>query len=57
VPVSCRVYGTVDKVVVEDNQAVKAGDPLVVVDPRDIQARLDQGEGRPAQGPCPGRGR
>jgi membrane fusion protein (multidrug efflux system) len=25
VPVSCRVYGTVDKVVVEDNQAVKAG--------------------------------
>ena len=42
VPVSCRVYGTVDKVLVEDNQAVKAGDPLVAVDPRDIQARLDQ---------------
>jgi membrane fusion protein (multidrug efflux system) len=49
VPVSCRVYGTVDKVVVEDNQAVKAGDPLVVVDPRDIQARLDQAKGALAQ--------
>jgi len=45
VPVSCRVYGTVDKVLVEDNQAVKAGDPLVAVDPRDIQARLDQTKG------------
>lgn len=42
VPISCRVYGTVDKVLVEDNQPVKAGDSLVVVDPRDIQARLDQ---------------
>jgi membrane fusion protein, multidrug efflux system len=42
VPVSCRVYGTVEKVLVEDNQAVKAGDPLVAVDPHDIQTRLDQ---------------
>jgi membrane fusion protein (multidrug efflux system) len=42
VPISCRVYGTVDKVLVEDNQAVKAGETLVVVDPRDLQARLDQ---------------
>ncbi|HJW71641.1 MAG TPA: HlyD family secretion protein [Geothrix sp.] len=42
VPVSCRVYGTVDKVLVEDNQAVKAGDTLVILDPRDIQAKLDQ---------------
>ncbi|MFN7958523.1 MAG: HlyD family secretion protein [Holophagaceae bacterium] len=49
VPVSCRVYGTVDKVLVEDNQAVKAGDPLVAVDPRDIQARLDQTRGTLAQ--------
>ena len=49
VPVSCRVYGTVDKVLVEDNQAVKTGDPLVVVDPRDIQARLDQARGALAQ--------
>jgi len=49
VPVSCRVYGTVDKVLVEDNQAVKAGDPLVAVDPRDIKARLDQTKGSLAQ--------
>ncbi|WP_275976291.1 HlyD family secretion protein [Geothrix alkalitolerans] len=49
VPVSCRVYGTVDKVLVEDNQAVKAGDPLVAVDPRDIQARLDQAKAALAQ--------
>jgi membrane fusion protein (multidrug efflux system) len=49
VPVSCRVYGTVDKVLVEDNQAVKAGDPLVAVDPRDIQARLDQARAALAQ--------
>ena len=49
VPVSCRVYGTVDKVLVEDNQAVKAGDPLVAVDPRDTQARLDQAKAALAQ--------
>jgi membrane fusion protein (multidrug efflux system) len=49
VPVSCRVYGTVDKVLVEDNQAVKAGDPLVAVDPRDIQARLEQAKASQAQ--------
>jgi len=49
VPVSCRVYGTVEKVLVEDNQAVKAGDPLLAVDPRDIQARLDQAKGSLAQ--------
>jgi membrane fusion protein (multidrug efflux system) len=49
VPVSCRVYGTVDKVLVEDNQAVKAGDTLVVVDPRDTQARLDQAKAALAQ--------
>ncbi len=49
VPVSCRIYGTVDKVLVEDNQAVKAGDPLVLVDPRDLQAKLDQAKGALAQ--------
>jgi membrane fusion protein (multidrug efflux system) len=42
VPVSCRVYGTVEKVLVADNQSVHTGDPLVIVDPRDIQTRLDQ---------------
>lgn len=49
VPVSCRVYGTVEKVLVEDNQAVKAGDTLALVDPRDIQTRLDQSKGSLAQ--------
>lgn len=42
VPVSARVYGSVEKVLVEDNQAVKAGDLLVTIDPRDTQARVDQ---------------
>jgi len=49
VPVSCRVYGTVDKVLVEDNQAVKAGDTLVAVDPRDTQAKLNQAKAALAQ--------
>lgn len=49
VPVSSRIYGTVEKVLVEDNQAVKTGDPLVVVDPRDIQARSGQGKAALAQ--------
>ena len=49
VPVSCRVYGTVDKVLVEDNQAVKAGDPLVTLDPNDVKTRLDQAKGAQAQ--------
>lgn len=49
VPISCRVYGTVEKVLVEDNQAVKAGDALVLVDPRDLQARLDQTKAAQAQ--------
>jgi membrane fusion protein, multidrug efflux system len=42
VPVSCRVYGSVEKIHVEDNQEVKAGDPLVTLDPRDLQAKVDQ---------------
>ncbi len=42
VPVACKIYGSVDKVWVEDNQAVKAGDALVTLDPRDLQAKVDQ---------------
>ena len=49
VPVSARVYGSVDRVAVEDNQAVKAGDLLVAIDPRDIQARVDQAKAALAQ--------
>src|SRR5436305_13876951 len=41
-PVSARVDGTIVKVYVEDNQAVKAGDPLVDLDPRDYQVALNE---------------
>src|SRR3989442_14164869 len=37
-----KVYGRVAQVLVEDNQAVKAGQVLVKIDPRDYQAALDQ---------------
>ena len=49
VPVSCKVNGSVEKVLVEDNQAVKAGDVLVQLDPRDLQARVDQARAALAQ--------
>ncbi len=49
VPVSARVYGSVEQVAVADNQAVKAGDLLVSIDPRDIQAKVDQAKATLAQ--------
>ncbi|NTV74474.1 MAG: HlyD family secretion protein [Holophaga sp.] len=49
VPVSCKVSGSVEKVLVQDNQAVKAGDVLVQLDPRDLQARVDQARAALAQ--------
>ncbi|WP_306600680.1 HlyD family secretion protein [Geothrix sp. 21YS21S-2] len=49
VPVSCKVNGSVEKVLVEDNQAVKAGDVLVQLDARDLQARVDQARAALAQ--------
>jgi len=45
VPVASKVYGTVAEVFVDDNQAVKAGQVLVRIDPRDYQARVDQAKG------------
>jgi membrane fusion protein, multidrug efflux system len=42
VPISAKVFGSVLDVPVNDNQAVKAGDVLVRIDPRDLQAKLDQ---------------
>jgi membrane fusion protein (multidrug efflux system) len=42
VPISAKVYGSVLEVPVNDNQQVKAGDVLVRIDPRDLQAKLDQ---------------
>jgi len=41
-PVSARISGNVLDVSVEDNQPVKAGQVLVKIDPRDLQARVDQ---------------
>jgi len=42
VPVSSKVYGSVEKILVDDNQPVKEGDLLVQLDPRDLQSRVDQ---------------
>jgi membrane fusion protein (multidrug efflux system) len=40
--ISARVAGTVDGVFVDDNQHVQKGQPLVLLDPRDLQVRVDQ---------------
>ncbi len=41
-PVSARVRGTVVEVLVADNAEVKAGAPLVRLDPRDLEVKVDQ---------------
>jgi membrane fusion protein, multidrug efflux system len=41
-PMASKVYGRVAQVMVEDNQAVKTGEALVKIDPRDYQAAVDQ---------------
>jgi len=43
-PISSKVPGQVASVAVDDNQAVKSGDLLVQIDPRDFQVRLDQAQ-------------
>lgn len=40
--VSTRVNGTVEKVLVDDNQHVKAGQLLVLLDPKDYKVKVDQ---------------
>ncbi len=42
--VSAHVSGQVLKVYVTDNQAVKQGDPIAEIDPRDYQVALEQAE-------------
>jgi membrane fusion protein (multidrug efflux system) len=42
VPMASKIYGEIAEVRVDDNQAVKAGQVLVRIDPRDYQARVDQ---------------
>ena len=47
--VSSRVDGAIIHVYVDDNQIVKAGDPLVDLDPRDFQVAIDQSRAQVAQ--------
>ncbi len=47
--ISSRVDGAITKVYVDDNQIVKAGDPLVDLDPRDFQVAIDQARAQVAQ--------
>ena len=42
--VSSRVVGTVQQVLVDDNQLMKEGQTLVVLDPRDYQVKVDQAQ-------------
>ena len=42
--ISSKVYGRVGEVLVNDNQQVKAGQLLVKLDPRDLQAAADQAQ-------------
>jgi membrane fusion protein (multidrug efflux system) len=44
--ISSKVYGRVGEVLVNDNQQVKAGQTLVKLDPRDLQAAVDQAKGQ-----------
>lgn len=41
-PISSRIDGTVSKVLVKDNQMVQAGQPVVELDPRDNQVKVQQ---------------
>ncbi|GAB3439322.1 HlyD family secretion protein [Massilia solisilvae] len=41
-PVSSRIAGVVTRVLVEDNQVVKAGDPIAELDPADQRVRIEQ---------------
>lgn len=43
-PISSRINGTVTNVLVNDNQEVQKGQPLVKLDPRDYQVQVQQAE-------------
>ncbi len=43
-PISSRIAGTVDQVLVDDNQTVSIGQSLIKLDPRDYQIKLQQAE-------------
>src|SRR6266704_1094420 len=40
--ISARISGHVEKLLVDDNQCVNAGTPLVQIDPRDYQVAVDR---------------
>jgi len=42
--ISARISGYVSQVLVEDEQIVKASDPLVIIDPRDYQVAVERSE-------------
>jgi membrane fusion protein (multidrug efflux system) len=44
IQVSSRIQGTVAKVYVEENQIVKAGDPIADLDPRDFQVAVENAQ-------------
>jgi len=44
IPISPRISGTIQEVLVNDNQPVKAGQDLVRLDPADYKVSLDQAE-------------
>ena len=48
-PISARIPGVIAKVLVEDNQIVKAGDVLAELDPADQHVRVEQIEAQIAQ--------
>jgi membrane fusion protein (multidrug efflux system) len=43
-PISARVSGSVQDILVQDNQVVKAGDVLLRLDPRDLEAEVAQAQ-------------
>jgi membrane fusion protein (multidrug efflux system) len=43
-PVSSKIAGTIDTVLVKDNQWVEKGQVLATIDPRDVQVDLDKAE-------------
>src|SRR5215510_9988839 len=42
--ISARITGYVSQVLVEDQQVVKTGDPLVIIDPRDYQVAVEKAQ-------------
>ena len=44
IPVASKVYGTVSEVLVDDNQAVHAGDVIIRIDDRDYRVKVDHAE-------------